>query len=746
MGGDLSIGNLKATITLADQFSGPLDKIGKAVGLSSKSITAIGQASGLAVASIVTTTAAIAALGQRGAEVSDVQDAFAGLSGRVGETSDAMLGGLQRATLGTISNFDLMKLANTALGSGLVKSSKDMETLAGGAKLLADRTGGDTAQAFETLTDAIAKGRTATLKQYGVFVDSKTAIEQYAQKLGVATGDLTDSQRATALSEAALKALRKELKEAGPTSADFGDRIAQGKVAIQNFTDSLGVAIATSPAVAAGMSGIATALQQAFGGTQQETVKTLTGYVNRFAIFLLDAASVGVTAAHFITDAFTGTKFIFNAVLEALFSGIGKAADTLADLAEKAKALPIVGSAFTTLAGDLHATGDMANSLAVGFGAMKDKAVESSNASTIAFAAVETTLANTRAEMVKASEVQVQIATTAPAAAAGVKSVGDAFVPTAAQVKAYEDALLAAITAQDNMTANGVAQMASLQDQIAVLMSEGLARQLLEIQIAQDAELAQLQTKYDVTSAMYQQLADKIREKYGLIASAAIESSNQETAAHMASTTSGIAAAEQALETARNSRAAILANVKSTNAAILAADAQVAAAEKKLAEEKTAHRIQQFNLIADAAKTFISAVFGKGKIAAIATAIIDTAQAVVKALASAPPPLNYALAGAVGAAGLIQINKIRSTEAGFASGTPGTMFVDFGRETSVPLHGPEAVVTPKQGASVAGMVEDALKAQDARTVEELRGLRADLAADRQTLPLLMKGMLELAKA
>ena len=53
-------------------------------------------------------------------------------------------------------------------------------------------------------------------------------------------------------------------------------------------------------------------------------------------------------------------------------------------------------------------------------------------------------------------------------------------------------------------------------------------------------------------------------------------------------------------------------------------------------------------------------LFFIGKSAAIATATIDGLLAVQRALASAPPPLNFALAGVVGAATVANISKIAS--------------------------------------------------------------------------------------
>jgi hypothetical protein len=64
-----------------------------------------------------------------------------------------------------------------------------------------------------------------------------------------------------------------------------------------------------------------------------------------------------------------------------------------------------------------------------------------------------------------------------------------------------------------------------------------------------------------------------------------------------------------------------------------------------------------------------------GKAAAIAQATIDGALAVQKALASAPPPVNYALAAAAGVAAAVQVATIASTNVGsFKDG--GSFMVD----------------------------------------------------------------------
>jgi len=112
-------------------------------------------------------------LGNRGAQVDDVAGSFEALTAKTGETADMMLGKLREGVVGTLSDYDLMTLANKTLGSGLIKTSADMGVLAAGARTLAKATGETTKEAFDTLTSAMASGRTAALKQVGLFVDSK---------------------------------------------------------------------------------------------------------------------------------------------------------------------------------------------------------------------------------------------------------------------------------------------------------------------------------------------------------------------------------------------------------------------------------------------------------------------------------------------------------------------------------------------------------------------------------------------
>ncbi len=88
---------------------------------------------------------------------------------------------------------------------------------------------------------------------------------------------------------------------------------------------------------------------------------------------------------------------------------------------------------------------------------------------------------------------------------------------------------------------------------------------------------------------------------------------------------------------------------------------------KMSAQSQTAHvlgsLVQMTQGVANSNKT----MFKLNKLSAIGSAVVNTAQGVTRALAEYPPPLSFAMAAAVAAAGLAQISAIRSTS--FGGGT-----------------------------------------------------------------------------
>ena len=764
----VSIGELKGIITLSDQFSGPIDKVAKSLGMTSQSFTAVTQFAGLAVGAIGAATAAVVALGSRGADVADVRSAFDGFSEAAGASADVMLGKLQEGTLGTISNFDLMKLANKALGAGLVKSADDMGTLAEGAQLLADRTGGSAKEAFETLTSTIATGRTAGLKQLGLFVDTKVATEEYAKSLGKSAGALTDAERAQALSTGTLKVLREQLDANGKAQADFGDNVQKARVFVANFTDNLGEAIATSPVVKAGMDAIGKALQDAFGGTQQDTIKTLMGFVNQFAIGLTYVAQVGVTAATVIVTAWYGIKTVVLGVITSV-AAVGDAiVHLVGGLAEMGTHIPLVGDKLKGFAAGAFALG------AATQGMTRDLAAQTAEA---ARGVVGNSDAQRSLDKLGGAVLTVRSALQA--------QVGASALATKAHQEMGAGAERAAtVTAEQYAKIEAASQ--TLQQELALAQTTGIENRLLELTFGYEREIAALDNLKGLTLAKRQELVDGIGEKYDLMAQQATDSSaeilaitqqlDEELAAVNQSaldqklaqidagyqaeiakieaaevkygehfdwlktkaldTYSAMAAAaiaahdsiearanaegfqtreqlQQTAAAAQKTYEDMLASGKFNADALEAAHQKAEEAKRKASDDTKTFQLTAGQALVQGTQQIFSVLGEKHKSAAIAGAIINTYQAIAKALASAPWPFSLVLAAGAAAAGWANVSKIRSSDIGWAEGTPGTAFVDFGRGSTEVLHGQEAVINKAQGATLAGMIGDEIR--DARS-------------------------------
>ena len=120
--------------------------------------------------------------------------------------------------------------------------------------------------------------------------------------------------------------------------------------------------------------------------------------------------------------------------------------------------------------------------------------------------------------------------------------------------------------------------------------------------------------------------------------------------------------------------------------------AALAKAEQAANEQKKKNFVSTLDFIAGASASSNKTIAFIAKQAATAQAIIHTAQAVTVALASAPPPFNFILAGLVGAAGAAQIATIQGVQLAHGGmlmpqpgGVPAVMAEAGKREVAIPL-------------------------------------------------------------
>ena len=313
---------------------------------NSESFSAVGKFAAGALAGVVALGAGVVALGIRGADVADIRGQFDALNRTLGNDSTGVLQTLRTSFAGTVSDMSIMSMGTKALSQGLKVGATDFGVIADAARVLADRGLGTAEEAFGSLTQAMATGKTKAAEMLIGNVDMERAYDRYAGSIGVAVKELSEEQKIAASSAAIMAALKSEVLANGKAQFDFADGASAAKAMLVNVTDALGESIAQSPVVNAMMASFVSGAQAAFGANTQDQVRRLTGFVNDGATMLMTFAQVAVTGADIIVRVWGGLQMLFSGTLS-IITLVGQGFFKLVEGAAKvASYLPVVGSTF----------------------------------------------------------------------------------------------------------------------------------------------------------------------------------------------------------------------------------------------------------------------------------------------------------------------------------------------------------------------------------------------------------------
>ena len=634
----------------------------------------VAAAAATTAGAIVGVTAAVIKLGERGAAIADVKSAFDGLSVSAGETGAVMLGALRAGVKGTVSDFALMKIANTALGAGLLSTSADAKTLAEGARLLAKRTGGDTVQAFNTLTTSMASGRTAQLKQLGLFVDNKKAVEDFAEAQGKSVSSLTDTDRAAALQVATMAALRNELESFPAPLADFGELLERGRVGVKNLVDEVAVMISNSPILLEGMRSAGDAISKAFGDDKKGLALGIVNIIEKAALVAVEFGKAGITAADFLLRGFAGVKIMFLGLAAPLTEVGQRLAELVLFTVEVAAKVPGLGNVYGDVVVKARAFADGATAINT---SLKQQIVDS--VATIAgHGELQQKLQEGKVFLDEFGRGLVNVGLSQGELNAKVKEGGgdmNNLGTAAAGVKAALEEFLPTI----DLSRTAIVGMGDDTVIAADLMNTKFG-EIVDGQVI-------LRTSFDSTGTTIGGTATAVQAAFSRM---------------------GIATRAELQKTADAAKKDYEAILKDGNAT---ADGLKKAFEKSEEAQREARGVTTEGVVSsnenilNGTTTMLSALAGENKAAAMGLAVINTAQAVLQALASGPPPGSWILAAANAAAGAIQIAKIAGV---FREGTDRLDFQDFGVSRPAVLHGREAVIPQGGGHRLAQEIAGAL--------------------------------------
>lgn len=234
---------LDIVLKVTDKASGKLDSIGGKLGGIKGIALAAGAAAAGALAGI---GVAAVKLAKDSAAIPGITDAFDSLTQSIEGGSKKMLKALQEGSSGMVANTELMRqfnLANQLVGEDFAKNLPDAMGFLG---KVSAATGEDMGFLMDSLIRGVGRLSPLILDNLGIQVDLNQAYEDYANKLGISTSEMSKSQQQAALMEQVMAKLQENTQNMPDVAGSAAQQFAQFSVAIQNAKDQIGVALIPS--------------------------------------------------------------------------------------------------------------------------------------------------------------------------------------------------------------------------------------------------------------------------------------------------------------------------------------------------------------------------------------------------------------------------------------------------------------------------------------------------------------------
>jgi hypothetical protein len=162
-------------------------------------------------------------LAEMAAQFEEMEAGLQGLSARYGMTAESAIQMAKAAVDGQLSMMEAGKLAAKSFALGL--NPDQVKDFLVQAERLTDVMGGQIPEAFEAMEKAAATGRSKGLVQYGINVDLKKSLEDYAAAHGIAKESISASTAMQVRSTAVMEATKRVTDQLGEATTSTADRM-----------------------------------------------------------------------------------------------------------------------------------------------------------------------------------------------------------------------------------------------------------------------------------------------------------------------------------------------------------------------------------------------------------------------------------------------------------------------------------------------------------------------------------------
>lgn len=165
--------------------------------------------------------------GALAAAMEPIENSYKRLSAQAGISSDAMLSAMKKASLGTVSEFNLMSAANKAYSLGVISNTDQMTTLMEIARVKGQAMGRTMNEALDDIVTGLGRGSAMILDNLGIVVNQTEAQKAYADSIGKTVEQLSEREKKQALINAVVAQGKTELENAGDATLDFAGKQAK---------------------------------------------------------------------------------------------------------------------------------------------------------------------------------------------------------------------------------------------------------------------------------------------------------------------------------------------------------------------------------------------------------------------------------------------------------------------------------------------------------------------------------------
>lgn len=421
------------------------EKAASAAKLQAAAWVGVGVAATAVAAGAALAARAVYDLAMRGSEIGGVKTAFDLLAASAGG-ANAVLDAGRTGTRGLLTDYDLMINANRLLGARLPITAAQFGELAGQAVVLGRSVGKDSKESVDRLSLALAKMEPELLDEINIKVSAVDANKQYAASLGVGVTSLTAYQRQLAFVAAVSEQARERTEALGGLHLTFADHVTIVTNRVQNLYDELAIGVSLSPALMTAMSGVGSALLNAFGSNQEASIRNIVRWVDTFAIKTVEAAEWVVKGVGLMSSTWHGGLLLIAAGHGVVTGAIGVVLSAQEKLWRlQSYTNPLLAGMYTKLADSAAAWGEEMKReqeiAALAFKTIQDDGLRSQ----LAIQGVEGVVRDLRRSMEDASKAGVTHSAVMGAVTRATEEEGEAAKLTAAQIRAKEQALKALI-------------------------------------------------------------------------------------------------------------------------------------------------------------------------------------------------------------------------------------------------------------------------------------------------------------